>query len=180
MGGTQLQRHPLDPLSAPEIEAVATAVRAHSEFSTLSADTRFITMELAEPDKAELRAWSDGGRRPPRVAEVVMLDRGSEASVEATVSLDAGTVTGWRIRTDIQPMVVVGELMEAEDLVRDDPRFQAAWPNAGSRISRRCRSMPGRPGTLAMMARTASGWVARSRSCGPTPVIASGRIRWTG
>ncbi len=45
-------------------------------------------MELAEPDKASVAAWSAGGAAPPRAAEVVMLDRGSEAAVEVTVSLD--------------------------------------------------------------------------------------------
>ncbi len=60
-----------------------------------------------------------------------MLDRGSEASVEVTVSLDPAAVTGWRVRTDIQPMAVVSELMEAEELVRLHPDFQAAMAKRG-------------------------------------------------
>ena len=83
MGRTQPPDHPLDPLSAAEIAATTDVVRAHTEFATLSADTRFITMELAEPDKAAVLAWGAGGARPERIADVVMLDRGSEASVEA-------------------------------------------------------------------------------------------------
>ena len=131
MGRTQPPDHPLDPLSAAEIAATTDVVRAHTGFATLSADTRFITMELAEPDKAAVLAWGAGGARPERIADVVMLDRGSEASVEASVSLDSESVISWRVRTDIQPMAVVGELMEAEDLVRDDPRFRDAMARRG-------------------------------------------------
>ncbi len=131
MGGIQPFGHPLDPLSATEIATAAATVRAHPQFAELSPDTRFITMELSEPDKASVVAWSAGGSRPPRVAEVVMLDRGSEAAVEVTVSLDPAAVTGWRVRTDIQPMAVISELMEAEELVRLHPDFQAAMAKRG-------------------------------------------------
>ena len=179
MEGIQPFGHPLDPLSAAEIAATAATVRAHPQFADLSPDTRFITMELAEPDKSAVAAWSAGGSRPPRVAEVVMLDRGSEASVEVTVSLDQAAVTGWRVRTDIQPMAVISELMEAEELVRLHPDFQAAMASAGSPTSRRCRSTLGRRVTSETRARTVSGWGGRSPSCVPTPATASGPTRWT-
>ncbi len=124
--------HPLDPLSAEEVRAAAAATRGCEQFAALSADTRFITIELREPVKDVLLAWGDGsGERPPREADVVLLDRGGEATVEATVSLDEGAVTAWRRRDGVQPMAVVSELVEVEELVRLDPDFQAAMRRRG-------------------------------------------------
>ena len=75
-----------------------------------------------------------GGRAAParpREAEVVLLDRGRAETIEAVVSLDDGAVIGWNVRTDVQPMAVVAELMEAEELLRLHPEFQAALARRG-------------------------------------------------
>ncbi len=123
--------HPLDPLGAGEITAVTRILRGCDQFASLSDGSRFVTIALAEPHKQAVLEWAEGGSRPPRAAEVVILDRGAQESVEALVSLDEATVTSWRRRNDIQPMAVVSELMEAEELVRLDPRFQAAMARRG-------------------------------------------------
>jgi primary-amine oxidase len=123
--------HPLDPMSAGEIATAAAAVRASDGYRAQSGRCRFITIDLAEPHKDALLAWEAGGDRPPREADVVLLDRGRAETVEATVSLDAGTVTEWRTRTDVQPMAVISELMEAEELLRLHPEFQAALGRRG-------------------------------------------------
>jgi primary-amine oxidase len=119
--------HPLDPLTLDEVEAVAAAVRARAEFSA----QRFITIELREPDKAAARAWDDGAASaPPREADVVLLDRADGSTHEVMVDLAEG-VTAWRRRDDVQPMAVVAELMEAEELIKADPDFQAAMRRRG-------------------------------------------------
>ncbi len=119
--------HPLDPLTADEIERVAAAVRARAEFGA----QRFITIELREPDKATARAWDEGnGAAAPREADVVLLDRADGSTHEVTVDVREG-VTEWRRRDDVQPMAVVAELMEAEELIRADPDFQAAMRRRG-------------------------------------------------
>ena len=120
--------HPLDPLTADEIERVAAAVRAHPEFGA----QRFITIELREPDKETARAWDEGapGAAAPREADVVLLDRADGSTHEVTVDLRDG-VTEWRRRDDVQPMAVVAELMEAEELIRANPDFQAAMRRRG-------------------------------------------------
>jgi primary-amine oxidase len=123
--------HPLDPLTAREIATVTSAVRGHDGFGSLSERTRFVTITLLEPPKDAILAWATGGAAPSREAEVVLLDRGAESTIEAVVSLDSHEVTAWRERTDIQPMTVVSELMEAEELVRLDPEFQAAMARRG-------------------------------------------------
>ena len=79
--------HPLDPLTATEVAAVSSIVRAHAEFAALSERTRFISISLREPLKADVLAWAAGGDAPPREAEVVILDQGAQATVEALVAL---------------------------------------------------------------------------------------------
>jgi primary-amine oxidase len=123
--------HPLDPLTAKEVATVTSTVRGHDGFASLSERTRFVTITLLEPPKDAILAWADGGVVPSREAEVVLLDRGAGSTIEAVVSLDSHEVTAWRERTDIQPMTVVSELMEAEELVRLDPQFQAAMARRG-------------------------------------------------
>ena len=123
--------HPLDPLSAAEVAAVAASVRSDARFAALGARSRFITIALLEPPKESVLTWAAGGAMPPRAAEVVILDRDSERTVETVASLDSGAVTSWRERSDVQPMAVVSELMEAEELVRADPGFQAAMARRG-------------------------------------------------
>jgi primary-amine oxidase len=120
--------HPLDPLTADEVRRVAAAVTARSE----SAGQRFITIELREPAKERAREWDEGAgaSAPPREADVVLLDRADGSTHEVVVDLREG-VTAWRRRDDVQPMAVVAELMEAEELIRADPDFQAALRRRG-------------------------------------------------
>jgi primary-amine oxidase len=128
----QSATHPLDPLNADEIAAAAAAIRADGRFGSLSDSVRFITIDLREPRKATVVAWSgDSGEVVPREAEVVLLDRAAATTVEAVVSLDAGSVTAWDERTDVQPMAVVSELVEVENLMLLDPEFQAAMGRRG-------------------------------------------------
>ena len=110
---------------------MSSIVRSHAEFAALSERTRFISISLREPLKADVLAWAAGGEAPPREAEVVILDQGAQATVEALVALEPAAVTSWVRRTDIQPMAVISELMEAEELVRLHPEFQAAMARRG-------------------------------------------------
>jgi primary-amine oxidase len=133
MDGTQhaFAGHPLDPLTAPEVAAAAAIVRTSDGYGARSDRCRFITIALQEPVKDGVLGWEAGGPRPAREAEVVLLDRGRAETVEAVVSLDEGAVTGWSVRTGVQPMAVVAELMEAEELLRLHPEFQAALARRG-------------------------------------------------
>ena len=113
--------HPLDPLIATEVGAVTSILRGYRGFASLGERNRFVTVALLEPPKEAVLAWAAGGPVPRREAEVVILDRDAESTIEAVVAFDPDEVTLWRERTDIQPMTVVTELMEAEELVRLDP-----------------------------------------------------------
>jgi primary-amine oxidase len=123
--------HPLDPLSADEVSVVSAAVSASEDYRRQSPRCRFVTIDLAEPHKDAVLAWEAGGRRPPRQAQVVLLDHGRGETVEAVVSLGDGAVSSWHVRDDVQPMAVVAELMEAEELLRLHPEFQAALARRG-------------------------------------------------
>jgi primary-amine oxidase len=123
--------HPLDPLSAEEVAAAAAAVRGSERGRARAGGCRFITIDLREPAKDAVIAWEDGGGRPPRAAEVVLLDRGTGETIEAEVALPDGEVSAWRERDDVQPIAVVAELMEAEERLRLHPEFQAALARRG-------------------------------------------------
>jgi primary-amine oxidase len=125
--------HPLDPLTAEEIAASTAAVRAAPQFGELGARVRFITVDLREPAKEAVLAWSESnGPLPPRETHVVLLDHADGATHEVMVRLDHdAAVSDWQRRDDVQPMAVVAELMEAEDLVKADPEFRAALAKRG-------------------------------------------------
>ena len=127
----QDQAHPLDPLTAAELDAAADIVRESPEFAAHSERIRFVTVALREPHKDDLLAWEAGGARPERAAELVLIDHGRGETIEAAVSLDQADVTEWGVLTGVQPMAVVAELMEAEELLRLDPEFQAALARRG-------------------------------------------------
>jgi primary-amine oxidase len=125
--------HPLDPLTRHEITAAAAAIRAAPEFRECGDRTRFVTLDLREPPKDAVLAWARTGTAPPREAEAVLLDHDSGTTQEVTVALSGdddatadARVTVWTRRDDVQPLATVTELMEAEELVRRDPRFQEA------------------------------------------------------
>lgn len=128
--------HPLDPLTADEVTATTAAVRGADEFQALSDRWRFVTIDLREPGKDEVLSWSahQDGDRPAREAEVVLLDRGDGATHEVVVALNRdgeGAIASWLRREDVQPMAVVTELMEAEELVKGDETFRAALAKRG-------------------------------------------------
>ena len=121
--------NPLDPLTEAEIAAAAAGVRNSDEFAALAGDVRFVTIDLREPPKQEVLAWeADAAAAAARQVDVVLLDRTGEATHEVVVALDGegGKLVSWRRRNDVQAMAVVGELIEAEELVKRDSEFQRA------------------------------------------------------
>ena len=129
--------HPLDPLTAEEISAVRGLVVASAEYDELERGGRFITIELRSPAKAALIDRIDRlerGERPPelpREADVVLLDRADASTHEITIALDGPRLLEWRRLEGVQPLAVVEELAEAEELVKRDPAFQAALAKRG-------------------------------------------------
>ena len=113
--------HPLDPLSAAELEQTVASLR---EDERLSGPLRFVTVELAEPVKSNLMAWQDGGPVPARTAFAVLLDGGG-AGFEARVDLAGGAVELTELH-GMHPAITLDEYEEAGDVARADPRFRDA------------------------------------------------------
>jgi len=107
------ETHPLDPLSAAEIEkAVAIVSKAH-------AGLHFNAVTLWEPRKLEMMAWlqdPETTQKPHRVADIVAIGRGSKV-YDGLVDLDDGKITRWELTTGVQP------------LVRDPQTFSCATPD---------------------------------------------------
>ncbi len=130
---TQATAHPLDPLSAAEIER-ATGLLGSAR--RLGPDDRFAMVRLEEPSKAGVLAMSAGGRPPPRRVFIVVLNRLSGTSAEAVVDLSAGAVVSWHPLANAeapygQPPVMVEEFFRCEAIVKADAGWRAAMRQRG-------------------------------------------------
>ena len=119
--------HPLDPLTAAEIERaweILTAERSPGS------NSRVIFIMLHEPDKKVVL-----GHRPgdavERAAFVVLVDGATGRTHEAVVSLSRGRVLSWEHLPGVQPAIVFDEFVECEAAVRADPRWQEAMRRRG-------------------------------------------------
>jgi primary-amine oxidase len=113
--------HPLDPLSAGEIKAAAAIVRAQAGFTPA---TRFVMISLAEPAKPAGLDFS--GTAPDRAALVITYDKAAALIHETVVSLTAGSVLSRVPVPDRFPSYISEDMFSVEELVRADPRWQAA------------------------------------------------------
>ena len=120
--------HPLAPLTAAEIEAAASAVKAAKG---LGDTARFVYVSLYEPSKHEVTAYDEGGPVPDRLVKVVIRERAEHATYEGIVRLRDGGVADYKRVPGVQPSVMFEEFMAAEDIVRNDPRWQEAMRKRG-------------------------------------------------
>lgn len=120
--------HPLAPLSGREIEAASGALRAARG---LGESARFVYVSLDEPSKHEVIAYEQGGPVPGRLVKVVVRDRAEHATYEGVVRLPGGEVVSYRRVPGVQPSVMLEEFLAAEDIVRNDPRWQEAMRKRG-------------------------------------------------
>ncbi|HEX2223259.1 MAG TPA: tyramine oxidase, partial [Thermoanaerobaculia bacterium] len=120
-------RHPLDPLTAAEIQ---TAARVLAEDARFPAGSLFSTIVLQEPAKAGVLAWQPGGPIQRR-ASAILLDRRGKRTLEAVVDLGTGRVLSWNEVKGVQPAVLSGEYEEVGQIVKADARWQAAMRKRG-------------------------------------------------
>src|SRR5215469_12520718 len=120
--------HPLDPLSAAEIEAAAEAVKASQ---ALNDSARFVYVSLYEPAKAEVISFEEGGPAPERLVKVVVRERAQRATYEGLIQLPQQEVVSWKRVPGVQPSVMFEEFLAAEAAVRSDPRWQEAMRKRG-------------------------------------------------
>lgn len=119
--------HPLQALSASELALAVKILQSHDKFV---AGSLFPNLTLNEPPKDEVTGFKPG--RPfRREAFAVILDRKNNTTTEAVVDLKARKAVSWKPVADVQPMFLVDELTSAPEIVKKDPRFQAAMKKRG-------------------------------------------------
>jgi primary-amine oxidase len=119
--------HPLDPLSAAEIERAWQIVQAGR---ALGPRVRAIFVMLHEPPKKVVLAHRPGDA-VERAAFVVLIDSAAGRTHEAVVSLSQGRVVSWEHVPGAQPAIVLDEFVDCEAAVRADPRWQEAMRRRG-------------------------------------------------
>jgi primary-amine oxidase len=120
---------PLDPLSGPEIRTAIKAIEGRAGFP---AGAFFPLVQLKEPSKAALLAWSPG--KPfTREAFANVYDPRNNKTYEAIVDLKASPakVTSFVQKAGVQPAVYLTEYTDADTAVREDTRWQHAMDVRG-------------------------------------------------
>jgi primary-amine oxidase len=122
-----LAQHPLEPLTADEFRATAAALRRAGRVTDAF---RFASVELQEPPKAVVKAWSPGDP-VPRAALAVVWDRSENQTYEATVDLDTGTVVAFDAVPGVTPNFTVDEFHEVDEAMRRHPDVVAKLAERG-------------------------------------------------
>ena len=120
--------HPLEPLSADEI---AEAARLLRDARGLGPSARFVFVELHEPAKAAVLAWSPGDEPLSREAHVVLYERGERTTYDAVVSLTDREVRSFTAVPGVQAPIMDEEFTSCEKIVQADPRWQQAMRRRG-------------------------------------------------
>ena len=125
--------HPLDPLSADEFATAAAILRREHEVQAGGPGLgwRFASIELAEPTKAELRAFERDGTTPGRHATVICLNRATNATYKSVVSLGADRVESFEHVPGVQANFTVDEFVECDRALREHPDVIAALAKRG-------------------------------------------------
>jgi primary-amine oxidase len=141
--GARPNRHPLDPLCADELLRSRRVIDAAG---MVHDGTRFALVQLDEPAKNDVLAWTPGERVDRRVRSV-LLDAETGAVTEVVVSLDTEQVL---FTTDVatedhpygQPPLVVNELIVLDQIVKNDERWRAAMAKRGITDLTTCKVLP--------------------------------------
>jgi primary-amine oxidase len=120
--------HPLDPLSAPEFTQTATILAREYD---VGEGWRFASIELVEPSRAERANFSVDVAAPERRARAVLLDRRSNQTFVAVVSLREDRVLEWSAVPGVQANFTVDEWEEADAALRAHPEVIAALQKRG-------------------------------------------------
>jgi primary-amine oxidase len=133
IGDTQAARlragspHPLDPLSAAELDRAAQLIRDHFGWGE---DLRVETIDLDEPPKALVRGYV-AGEPIQRIARFNIYRRGVMGVVSGKFDLGTGALLSEHFLEDARAMVAIEEVLLIEKTVKADPRFQEALRRRG-------------------------------------------------
>lgn len=119
--------HPLDPLTAPEIELTTEILEAHDEVTD---DVGFYSYQPVEPPKDELSEWEDGDP-VDREVTAVLRDFAERETYEAVVSLSEEELVSWEHLPDAIPHIPDMDVREAEAAIIEDEAFRDAARERG-------------------------------------------------
>ena len=119
--------HPLEPLTAGEIEAAMTILHAREGAGDR---LRIVSVTLDEPTKETVRAFTPGDP-VERSARVVCYDRDQRQTSVAVISVTAGSLTSWTDVDGVQPHLILDEVMIVEKVMKNDERYVAALARRG-------------------------------------------------
>jgi primary-amine oxidase len=115
--------HPLEPLSATEIQSAVAALKGLPDFGPA---TRIISIMLNEPAKPTVYDWPNGPALS-REAVAVLFDNSRNRALNITIDLDKGAV----LKSEpgpagAQPTLSIDEQVECEQAVLASEEFKAA------------------------------------------------------
>src|ERR1700735_1236949 len=99
-------QHPLDPLTAAEIEAASSILKRDRG---LAETARFVYVTLKEPAKEAVLSYRSG-EVFEREAHIVLRERAERRTYEAVVSITAGEVRLWREVAGVPAAGTFGEV----------------------------------------------------------------------
>ena len=114
-------------VTGDEITRAAAIVRDDQRFEDHMV---FAHLRLHEPDKRDL-AGLDGGAEIDREIEALLVPRDRVEAIEVIVSLTAGNVRSWIVRSGMRPALLFGEAFAAITGVRANEEWQAALRRRG-------------------------------------------------
>jgi primary-amine oxidase len=119
--------HPLDPLTAAEIERTTEILESHDEVD----DTiGFYSYQPVEPPKDDLAEW-EAGDAFDREVTAVLRDFEARETYEAVVSLTDDEVVSWEHLPDAIPHIPDMDVREAEEAIIADEEFRDAARKRG-------------------------------------------------
>jgi primary-amine oxidase len=121
------ESHPLEPLTTQEISATTEILRAKQN---LKDSHKFVSVVLREPPKEKVLGFRNGDS-VERDAFAILLDRSDGRAYEAVVSLSGGTVKSFEHISGVQPQVILDEVFECEQIVKENPEVQEALKKRG-------------------------------------------------
>ncbi|MFN6473901.1 MAG: primary-amine oxidase [Nostoc sp. SerVER01] len=136
--------HPLSALTEAEI---STAVSVIKREKTLSEMAVFPLITLQEPDKEEVINFTPG-KVFKRQAFLVIYERSQNKTFEGVVDLTTKTLISWKQIPSVQPALVNSEYELATQVVKADPRWQAAMRRRGINDFERVKISWWAPGIL--------------------------------
>jgi primary-amine oxidase len=125
--GLAAPMHPLDPLDAGELTVVKEVLTRSGRFSP---NTNFAWIQLLEPHKQAVEAFSPG-REFPRHAQVDAIDYASAKTYNIVIDLKSRQITALTDLGALQPGLTERDDAIAREIVDTDPRIKQALIRRG-------------------------------------------------